>query len=105
MSMTSHPFRRQAGGGRGGTQAIADALAVEGVEPGQHDDACPQHHEAVGPVAKGEIADSYLRWVIYTPYATPESKGLTTKAGSEPWLMYPGTAGAHIMISPPLPKK
>jgi hypothetical protein len=55
--------------------------------------------------AKGEIADSYLRWVIYTPYATPESTGLTTKAGSEPWLMYPGTAGAHIMISPPQPKK
>lgn len=55
--------------------------------------------------AKGELADSYLRWVIYTPYATPESTGLTTKSGSEPWLMYPGTAGAHIMISPPQPKK
>ena len=55
--------------------------------------------------AKGELADSYLRWVVYTPYATPESTGLTTKSGSEPWLMYPGTAGAHIMISPPQPKK
>lgn len=55
--------------------------------------------------AKGELADSYLRWVIYTPYATPESTGLPTKSGSEPWLMYPGTAGAHIMISPPQPKK
>ena len=47
------------------------------------------------------LVDSYLRWVIYTPYATPESTGLTTKSGTEPWLMYPGTAGAHIMISPP----
>ena len=55
--------------------------------------------------AKAELADSYLRWVIYTPYATPESTGLTTKSGSEPWLMYPGTAGAHIMISPPQVKK
>jgi len=55
--------------------------------------------------AKGELADSYLRWVVYTPYATPESTGLTTKSGSEPWLMYPGTAGAHIMISPPQTKK
>jgi hypothetical protein len=54
---------------------------------------------------KGELADSYLRWVIYSPYATPESTGLTTKSGSEPWLMYPGTAGAHIMISPPQVKK
>jgi hypothetical protein len=55
--------------------------------------------------AKVELADSYLRWVIYTPYATPESTGLSTKAGNEPWLMYPGTAGAHIMISPPQAKK
>jgi hypothetical protein len=51
--------------------------------------------------ATGTIVDSYLRWVIYSPYATPESTGLTTKSGTEPWLMYPGTAGAHIMISPP----
>jgi hypothetical protein len=51
--------------------------------------------------AKGEVIESYLRWVVYTPYATPESTGLSTKSGTEPWLMYPGTAGAHIMISPP----
>lgn len=50
--------------------------------------------------AKGAIVDPYLRWVVYTPYATPESTGLTTTPGTEPWLMYPGTAGAHIMISP-----
>lgn len=55
--------------------------------------------------AKGEITDSYLRWVVYTPYATPESTGLTTTSGTAPWLMYPGTAGAHIMISPPKEKK
>jgi hypothetical protein len=50
---------------------------------------------------KGEIIDSYLRWVVYTPYATPETTGLSTTPGTAPWLMYPGTAGAHIMISPP----
>ncbi len=55
--------------------------------------------------AKGEIVDSYLRWVVYTPYATPESTGLSIKPGTEPWLMYPGTAGAHIMMSPPQVKK
>lgn len=54
---------------------------------------------------KGELVDSYLRWVVYTPYATPESTGLSTTASSAPWLMYPGTAGAHIMISPPKEKK
>ena len=51
--------------------------------------------------AKGEVMGAYLRWVIYTPNATPESTGLSTTAGPGPWLMYPGTPGAHIMISPP----
>ena len=49
----------------------------------------------------GEVADPYLRWVIYLPYATEESTGIPSTPGSEPWLMYPGTAGAHVMISPP----
>ena len=56
--------------------------------------------------ATGNVQDSYLRWVIYTPFATPESTGLSTKASeSAPWLMAPGTAGAHIMISPPKQKR
>ena len=53
--------------------------------------------------SKGEVIDSYLRWGVYVPYATPESTGLSTApaAPGAPWLMYPGTPGAHIMISPP----
>ena len=51
--------------------------------------------------AKGEVIEPYLRWVVYTAYGTPESTGLPTTPGPGPWLMYPGTAGAHIMISPP----
>ena len=55
--------------------------------------------------AKGEIIDGYLRWVIYQPFATTESTGLTTSPSpGAPWLMYPGEAGAHIMISPPKPE-
>jgi len=52
--------------------------------------------------SSGKVTDAYLRWVIYVPFATPESTGLSTK-GSEnaPWLMFPGTPGAHIMINPP----
>jgi len=52
--------------------------------------------------ATGKVQDAYLRWVIYVPFATPESTGLSTK-GSDgaPWLMSPGTPGAHIMINPP----
>jgi hypothetical protein len=52
--------------------------------------------------ATGKVENSYLRWVIYVPFATPQSTGLSTKASDgAPWLMAPGTAGAHIMINPP----
>ncbi len=51
--------------------------------------------------ASGKVMDPYRRWVIYLPFATPESTGLSTKPSENaPWLMYPGTAGAHIMINP-----
>src|ERR1700689_603386 len=53
-------------------------------------------------VSNGKVTDAYLRWVIYVPFATPESTGLSTKpSDNAPWLMYSGTAGAHIMINPP----
>lgn len=52
--------------------------------------------------ASGKVQDPYLRWVIYLPFATPQSTGLSTTASENaPWLMFPGTAGAHIMINPP----
>lgn len=52
--------------------------------------------------ATGKVREAYLRWVIYVPFATPESTGLSTESKpGAPWLMYPGTAGAHIMINPP----
>ena len=52
--------------------------------------------------SSGKVTDAYLRWVIYVPFATPESTGLSTKpSDNAPWLMSPGTAGAHIMINPP----
>jgi hypothetical protein len=55
----------------------------------------------------GEVKDGYLRYVVYIPYATPESTGLPIKpeAPAQPWIMYPGTHGAHIMISPAMDKK
>jgi hypothetical protein len=52
--------------------------------------------------ASGKVLEAYLRWVIYVPFATPESTGLSTDpAPGKPWLMNAGTAGAHIMINPP----
>lgn len=53
--------------------------------------------------ATGDVTDLYTRYVIYIPYATPQTTGLplapATSAG--PWIMDPGTHHAHIMINPP----
>jgi len=56
--------------------------------------------------ASGEVKNSYLRYVVYIPYATAESTGLPLKpaAPGMPWIMNPGTHGAHIMINPPVPE-
>ena len=50
----------------------------------------------------GEVKNGYMRYVIYIPYATPESTGLPLKQGAPgmPWIMDPGTPRAHIMINP-----
>ena len=54
----------------------------------------------------GQITDGYTRWVVYTPFATPESTGLsTTPIPGGPWLMNAGKPSAHIMINPPRPPK
>jgi hypothetical protein len=57
--------------------------------------------------ASGEVKNGYLRYVVYVPYATAETTGLPLKpdAPGMPWLMDPGTHGAHIMISPPRTKQ
>ena len=53
-----------------------------------------------------QVVDPYYRYVVYIPYATPESTGLPPKprAPGEPWIMDPGTHRAHIMITPPRKK-
>jgi hypothetical protein len=53
--------------------------------------------------ATGEVTDVYTRYVIYIPFATPESTGipLTPITDGAPWIMNPGTHRAHIMINPP----
>ena len=50
----------------------------------------------------GEVKKGYLRYVIYTPFATAASTGLPVKpsAPGMPWIMDPGTFGSHVMINP-----
>ncbi|WP_304516890.1 hypothetical protein [Cecembia rubra] len=51
----------------------------------------------------GQVKDSYLRYVVYIPWATAESTGLPLRPSGPamPWIMDPGTHRAHIMINPP----
>jgi hypothetical protein len=53
--------------------------------------------------ATGEVTDLYTRYVVYIPFATPESTGipLSPITPGAPWIMDPGTHHAHIMINPP----
>lgn len=50
--------------------------------------------------ATNTVKDGNLLVVVYVPGATPESLGITARPSrTEPWLMFPGTPKAHIMIS------
>jgi hypothetical protein len=50
--------------------------------------------------ATGLAAKSRPTYVVYIPFATVESTGLSLKPeGGRPWIMYPGTPKAHIMIT------
>lgn len=48
----------------------------------------------------GQIIDATPLYVVYIPYATEESTGLSKKPASKgaPWIMEPGTPWAHIMV-------
>ncbi len=49
--------------------------------------------------ATGQVNGARSLHVVYVPYATEESLGITTEPSRErPWLMMPGTPAAHIMI-------
>ncbi|HTO74128.1 MAG TPA: hypothetical protein VMJ30_09915 [Gemmatimonadales bacterium] len=53
----------------------------------------------------GKVTGASAVYVVYTPYATEESSGLSTvPLPGGPWLMYPGKPWAHIMIVPEKPK-
>jgi len=49
-----------------------------------------------------KIRNAKYRYVVYIPFATQASTGLSLKpnAPGHPWLMFPGKANAHIMITP-----
>ncbi len=49
--------------------------------------------------AVGSAPESSGLYVIYMPYATEQSTGITATPGAGPWLMFPGKPWAHLMIA------
>ena len=48
----------------------------------------------------GLAPNSKPNYVVYIPFATSQTTGLSAKSeGGKPWIMYPGTPKAHIMIT------
>jgi len=49
----------------------------------------------------GTAPGAKLLYVVYIPYASTATTGLPERpAGSQPWIMFPGTPKAHIMFTP-----
>ena len=47
------------------------------------------------------VNGAQLLYVVYIPFATPASTGLSAKpVRNAPWIMFPGTPKAHIMFTP-----
>ncbi len=52
--------------------------------------------------ATGEVTGANRTYVIYIPYATAESTGLSPQpAAGAPWIMSPGKPWSHIMLVQP----
>jgi hypothetical protein len=50
--------------------------------------------------SKGTVVKGNALFVVYIPFATEKSTGLSAKPSDKsPWLMFPGTPKAHIMFS------
>jgi hypothetical protein len=54
--------------------------------------------------ATGSIRGAQYLYVVYTPYATYKTTGISeAPVPGGPWIMFPGTPFAHLMISPQKP--
>ena len=54
----------------------------------------------------GKVVEASPLYVVYIPYATEETTGLSTKpiTRGAPWIMDPGKPWSHIMIVAPTPR-
>ena len=54
----------------------------------------------------GAVNGAQFLYVVYTPYATYKTTGISeAPVPGGPWIMFPGTPFAHLMIAPEKPAK
>jgi hypothetical protein len=93
---------------QGMSRAVSDSVRNAEVTSGKL--AMPKHAAALytltGPASSvnpttGGVTGTRPLYVVYIPFATPESTGLSpTPVRGAPWIMFPGTPKAHIMFAP-----
>ena len=80
-------------------KTVEEAIALYEAErkAGEHEDFTPG---AIQYLLTGrDRKTAKLSMTIRLPYATPDTVGIPAEERAEgPWLMWPGTPGAHIMI-------
>ena len=90
----------------GMTRPQVESIRLAEIEAGRL--AMPDHPAALYSLSGGEGLDPETGtvlgarplFVVYVPYATAESTGLSTQpVQGRPWLMAPGKPWAHIMVT------
>jgi hypothetical protein len=88
------------------TRAEIDSVRLADVQAKRYAvPAATVYNVAGSPTALGTdgVPTDAQRWyVVYMPYATPATSGLSLMPDDtgRPWLMYPGKPWAHAMITP-----
>jgi len=90
---------------RGGEEPVPDSPApsqtAQPTDPSASTPEAPAQKNATQDktAATGEAKGARKLFVVYMPYATTATTGIpTTAKQGEPWLMFPGTPKAHIML-------
>ncbi len=93
---------------QGVRQPALDSIRKADVQAGRiHMPTMASLYSLTGPAGSYDPATNTTHganplYVIYLPFATAESVGLSTRPvrAGQPWMMHPGEPGAHVMMSP-----
>ena len=97
------PFMARGRALRADGKSRAEVEIIRNTEAKEGSLKMPEKASTLYVMSGDDKASANLRWVVYIPWATTASTGLPAKpmVAGGPWIMFPGTYRAHIMITPP----